>query len=383
MKSRRELIMALGAVPILAACGGEAAAPAKADPTKAPAAAAPTTAAAAAAPTKAAEPTKAPAAAEPTKAPAAAKVLKVGLVTDVGKVDDKSFNESAWNGAKKGAADVKGESKYVETQNPNDYKKNIDQFVSEKYDIIVTVGFLLGDATIEAAKANPGIKFIGVDQFQEKPIENLAGLIFEEDKAGYLVGSLAALYSKSGKVGAVLATDVVPPVWRFGEGFRAGAKAAKAGDIQIVYHSDVGPEKTFDDPEWGKATALSMIDKGVDVIFGAGGKTGNGALYGVADRKDKGVVAIGVDSDQWNTVPEAKAVLLSSGMKIIDQGVADIIKAVADGKFKGGNVNGKVGLAPFHDLDAKVDASIKTKLEDIRKQLDAGTLKTDVKPAKG
>ncbi|MBU6286818.1 MAG: BMP family ABC transporter substrate-binding protein [Chloroflexi bacterium] len=380
MKSRRELILALGAVPILAACGGEAAAPAKAEPTKAPAAAAPTTAAAA--PTKAPEPTKAPAAAAPTAAPA--KVLKVGLVTDVGKVDDKSFNESAWNGAKKGAADVKGESKYVETQNPNDYKKNIQQFISEKYDIIVTVGFLLGEATIEAAKANPGIKFIGVDQFQEKAVENLAGLIFEEDKAGYMVGALAALYSKAGKVGAVLATDVVPPVWRFGEGFRAGAKAAKPGvDIQIVYHSDVGPEKTFDDPEWGKATALSMIDKGVDVIFGAGGKTGNGALYGVADRKDKGVVAIGVDTDQWNTVPEAKAVLLSSGMKIIDQGVADIIKAVSENKFKGGNVLGKVGLAPFHDLDSKVDAAVKTKLEEIRKGLDGGTIKTDVKPAKG
>jgi basic membrane protein A len=379
MKSRRELILALGVAPILAACGGEAVAPAKAEPTKAPAAAAPPTAAAA--PTRAPEPTKAPAAA-PTAAPA--KVLKVGLVTDVGKVDDKSFNESAWNGAKKGAADVKGESKYVETQNPNDYKKNIQQFISEKYDIVVTVGFLLGEATIEAAKANPGIKFIGVDQFQEKAVENLAGLIFEEDKAGYMVGALAALYSKAGKVGAVLATDVVPPVWRFGEGFRAGAKASKPGvDIQIVYHSDVGPEKTFDDPEWGKATALSMIDKGVDVIFGAGGKTGNGALYGVADRKDKGVVAIGVDTDQWNTVPEAKAVLLSSGMKIIDQGVADIIKAVSENKFKGGNILGKVGLAPFHDLDSKVDATIKTKLEEIRKGLDGGTIKTDVKPAKG
>jgi basic membrane protein A len=366
--------MALGVLPVLGACGGEAP-PAKPEPTKAPAAAAPTTAGAA--PTKAPEPTKAP-----TVAPT--KVLKVGLVTDIGKVDDKSFNESAWNGAKKGAADVKGESKYVETQNPNDYKKNIQQFISEKYDIIVTVGFLLGEATIEAAKANPTVKFIGVDQFQEKPVENLAGLIFEEDKAGYMVGALAALYSKSGKVGAVLATDVVPPVWRFGEGFRAGAQANRPGiDIQIVYHSDVGPEKTFDDPEWGKATALSMIDKGVDVIFGAGGKTGNGALYGVADRKDKGVVAIGVDTDQWGTVPEAKAVLLSSGMKIIDQGVADIIKAVADNKFKGGNIVGKVGLAPFHDLDAKVDAAIKTKLEDIRKGLDGGTIKTNVKPAKG
>ena len=129
--------------------------------------------------------------------------------------------------------------------------------------------------------------------------------------------------------------------------------------------------------------ALPIFDKGVDVIFGAGGKTGNGALYGVADRKDKGVVAIGVDTDQWNTVPEAKAVLLSSGMKIIDQGVADIIKAVSENKFKGGNVLGKVGLAPFHDLDSKVDAAVKTKLEEIRKGLDGGTIKTDVKPAKG
>lgn len=379
MRTRRNLLFGLAALPILAACGGEAApaAPAaKAEPTKAPAApapAAPTTApAAAAAPTKAPEPT------------VAAKVLKVGLVTDVGKVDDKSFNESAWNGAKTGAAAIKGESKYVETRDPNDYKKNIQQFVSEKYDVIVTVGFLLGDATIEAAKANPTIKFIGVDQFQEKPVENLAGLIFEEDKAGFMVGVLSALVSKSGKVGAVLATDVVPPVWRFGEGFRAGVKFAKAdADLQIVYHSDVGPEKTFDDPEWGKATALSMADKGVDVIFGAGGKTGNGALYGVAERKDKGVLAIGVDTDQYLTVPEAKAVLLSSGMKIIDQGVSDLIKAVSDGKFKGGNVNGKVGLAPFHDLDSKVSAEIKTKLETIRKDLDAGTLKTNVKPAKG
>jgi basic membrane protein A and related proteins len=349
MRTRRNLLFGLAALPILAACGGEAApaAPAaKAEPTKAPAApaaAAPTTApAAAAAPTKAPEPT------------VAAKVLKVGLVTDVGKVDDKSFNESAWNGAKAGAAAIKGESKYVETRDPNDYKKNIQQFVSEKYDVIVTVGFLLGDATIE------------------------------EDKAGFMVGALSALVSKSGKVGAVLATDVVPPVWRFGEGFRAGVKFAKAdADLQIVYHSDVGPEKTFDDPEWGKATALSMADKGVDVIFGAGGKTGNGALYGVAERKDKGVLAIGVDTDQYLTVPEAKAVLLSSGMKIIDQGVSDLIKAVSDGKFKGGNVNGKVGLAPFHDLDSKVSAEVKTKLETIRKDLDAGTLKTNVKPAKG
>ena len=135
MRTRRNLLFGLAALPILAACGGEAAP---------------------AAPAAKVEPTKAP---EPA---VAAKVLKVGLVTDVGKVDDRSFNESAWNGAKAGAAAIKGESKYVETRDPNDYKKNIQQFVSEKYDVIVTVGFLLGDATIEAAKAKTSCQSLEV-----------------------------------------------------------------------------------------------------------------------------------------------------------------------------------------------------------------------------
>ncbi len=131
-----------------------------------------------------------------------------------------------------------------------------------------------------------------MDQFQAKddkhpdiPLTNLAGLIFDEDKAGYLAGALAALMSKSGTIGAVLGTDVVPPVWRFGEGYKAGAKSVKpAIKVNVVYHNDVGFDKTFTDPEWGKTTAISMIDKGADVIFGAGGKTGNGALLGCAEK---------------------------------------------------------------------------------------------------
>jgi basic membrane protein A len=175
----------------------------------------------------------------------------------------------------------------------------------------------------------------------------------------------------------------VPPVWRFGEGYRAGAKATKADiDVQTVYHSDVGFDKTFDDPEWGKATALSMMDKGVDVVFGAGGRTGNGALFAAQERKDKGIYAIGVDADQYLTVPEAKDVIISSAMKLIDKGVEAQIKTIADGTFKGGNNYGEVGLAPFHDLDSAVPADVKTKLEDIRKQLLDGSLKTEVAPVK-
>jgi basic membrane protein A len=313
------------------------------------------------------------------------KKLKIGMVTDIAKLGDKSFNDSAWAGVQAGARAIGGTTKVIETTDPNDYEKNINQFVSENYDVIVTVGFNLGKQTIAAATANPNIKFIGVDQEQAagKEVPNVTGLIFEEDKAGFLAGALAASYSKSGKLGAVLGTDAVPAVWRYGEGYRAGAKYIKKDiTVQTVYHSDVSFDKTFNDSEWGKATALSMLDKGVDVVFGAGGRTGNGALFAAADRKDKGVVAIGVDVDQYNTVPEAKAVLLSSAMKIIDQGVAGLIKAVADGSIKSGNHTGKVGLAPFHDLDSKVPPDVKAKLEQIRKQLDDRSLKTNVPATK-
>ena len=371
------LLLAL-LVPVLSACGQAA----PAAPTAAPAAPTAAPAEATAAPAPTAAPAEATAAPAPTAAPAGT-AIKIGMVTDIAKLGDKSFNDSAWAGVQMAAKELGVEPKVIETTDPNDYEKNINQFISEGYNVIVTVGFALADATNAAAKANPEVKFIGVDQFQGDTIPNVAGLVFNEDQAGYLAGYLAASMSKSGKIGAILGTDAVPPVWRFGEGYRAGAKAAKADvDIQTVYHNDVGFDKTFSDPEWGKATALSMIDKGVDVVFGAGGRTGNGALLAAAERKDKGVLAIGVDTDQYLTVPEAQAVLLSSAFKILDKGTADLILQASKGTLKGGNNYGEVGLAPFHDQESAVPADLKTKLEDIRKQLLDGSLKTNVAPAK-
>jgi basic membrane protein A len=313
------------------------------------------------------------------------KKLKIGMVTDIAKLGDKGFNDLAWAGVQAGARAIGGTTKVVETTNPNDYEKNIEQFVSDNYDVIVTVGSSLGKQTTAAANANPNIKFIGVDQEQAagKEVPNLAGLIFEDDKAGFLAGALAASYSKSGKLGAVLGADAVPTAWRYGEGYRAGAKYIKNDiNVQTVYHNDVGLDKTLNDPEWGKATALAMLDSGVDVVFGAGGRTGNGVLLATAARKDKGVVAIGADVDQYNMVPEARPVLLSTAMKLVDQGVTGLIKAVADGSLTSGNHLGKVGLAPFHDFDSKVPPDVKSKLEQIRKQLDDGTLKTNVPATK-
>jgi len=303
------------------------------------------------------------------------EVFCVGLVTDVGKIDDKSFNQSTWEGVQQ-AQDELGVDivQYVETTDSKDYAKNIGQFGDAGFDVIVTVGFGLGEATLEAGPLYPDVKFIGVDQFQGDVVDNVVGLNFPEDQSGFLAGALAAQMSESGLLGAVLGTDAVPPVWRFGEGYRAGALYINPDiEVNIIYHNDVGFDKTFTDPEWGKTTALSMIDKGVDVVFGAGGKTGNGALLGCAE---KGVMAIGVDTDQYYTV-------LTCAMKLLGPGTFDLIGMAMEGNFPaGGNYFGEAGLAPYHDLADQVPAEVDAKIQEIDAALKDGSLETGVSPVK-
>ena len=311
------------------------------------------------------------------------EVFCVGLVTDVGKIDDKSFNQSTWEGVQQAESDLGALVQYVETTDSKDYAKNIAQFGDAGFDVVVTVGFGLGEATLAAGAEYPDVKFIGVDQFQVPGAEvpNVVGLIFPEDQSGFLAGALGALMSETGQLGAVLGTDAVPPVWRFGEGYRAGAMHVRPDvEVTIIYHNDVGFDKTFTDPEWGKTTALSMIDKGVDVLFGAGGKTGNGALLGCAER---GVMAIGVDTDQYHTVPEAQSVLLTSAMKLLTPGTFGLIKMAHEGNFPaGGNYVGEAGLAPYHDLADQVPDDVDAQVQEIDAALKGGSLQTGVAPAK-
>jgi basic membrane protein A len=304
--------------------------------------------------------------------------LKIGLVTDVGKVDDKNFNQSAWEGVQQAEKQLDAEVKYIETTDPKDYAKNIEQFTNSDYNVIVTVGFGLAEATNAAAKKYPNIKFIGVDQSQApgSEVANYAGLIFDEDKSGFLAGALAAQMNQTGTIGQVLGTDVVPAVKKFGEGFKAGATYAKPGINVLTWYHPGGLAKGFTDPEEGKKQALQMISQNADVIFTAGGLTGNGGLLGCAE---KNVLAIGVDTDQYFTVPEAQKVLLSSAMKLITPGVFELVSSAKDGNFKGGNFVGQVGLAPYHDLDSKVPQSVKDKINEIDKGLKEGTIKTNVK----
>jgi basic membrane protein A len=306
----------------------------------------------------------------------------VGLVTDIGKVNDKSFNQSCWEGLQQARKELGTRVEYIETADTKDYAANIATFGNEGFDVIVTCGFNLGDATIAAAKTFPTIDFIGVDQFQAEPTDRVAGLNFPEDRASFLVGALAAMMSRNHIVGAVCGPDAVPPVWRLGEGYKAGVAYVDSinsttTEVFVVYHDN--DDQAFTDTEWGSATAKAMIDEGADVVFGCGSVTGNSAIITAAQSD---AYAIGVDTDQYLTLPEAAPLMLTSAVKLITPGVFDLIKLSKAGKFPSGNYLGDVGYAPFHDVDNKVPDDVKATMEKINAGLLDGSIRTNVPSVK-
>jgi basic membrane protein A len=311
---------------------------------------------------------------------ASEELLCVGMVTDVGEVDDKSFNQSAWEGVQRARDEMGAQVDFIETKDAKDYEANMDLFVNQNYDIIVTVGFAAGEATAIAAEKYPDIDFIGVDQFQApdatKP--NLAGLLFNEDKSGFLAGALAAQLSQSGIIAGVYGTDLVPPVVAFKVGYENGAVYINP-EIEVIstFHPG-GLDVAFTDPEWGASTAKQAMDLGADVVFGAGGKTGNGALGETANNPGK--FCIGVDFDQWITAPEAHPCLVSSAMKLISPSVLDLIKLSSEGNLPAGNFLGPVELAPFHDFEDTVPQAVKDTLAQIDAGLKDGSISTGYVP---
>ena len=309
------------------------------------------------------------------------EVFCVGLVTDVGKINDGSVNQSAWEAVQQAEKDLGAQVQYIETTDVEDYAKNIAAFAAQGYDIVVTVSFPLGEATVTAAKTYPDVDFIGVDQFQTEIVNGVAGLNFHEDQAGFLVGALAAVMSKTQKVGAICGTDAIPGVVRFGEGYKAGASYADQlkgtpTEVIVAYHDT--DDKALTDPEWGEATAKTMIDQGADVIFGCGGTTGNGAIIAAAKA---GKYVIGVDSDQYLTLPEVSTRILTSAVKLITPGVFELIKFSKEGIFPSGNYFGQIGYAPYHDLEEEVPMAVKSMMKQINAGLLDGSIRTNVPPA--
>lgn len=309
------------------------------------------------------------------------KTFCVGLVTDGSKIDDKSFNQAAWEGVQKAKDSLGAHVRYIEPAEAKDYAASIKQFTDQKYDVVITVGFLTADPTVAAAAQNPGTKFVGVDQFIDTAkvkSPNLTGLTFPADQAGYAVGYLAGLLTKTGKIGAINGLEI-PPVQKYFKGYEAGAKASNPKvEVVGVYHPAGG--QPFNDPVWGAGEAKKQLAQGVDVIFGIGSNTGNGALNEVAKSSGAGTTrfCIGVDVDQWGTLPEARPCLVTSAEKLISDGVAGLLRQTGDGTIKGGNFLGKTGISQFHDFDGKIPADVKSKVEDVVKKLADGSLKTNV-----
>ena len=307
----------------------------------------------------------------------------VGLVTDIGSVDDGTFNEFAFEGMKAAEECFGIATDFIETTSEADYENNMSTILSSEPDSVVTVGFLLADATLAAAQENPDVDFIGVDQFQEEYPDNYVGILAREDQGGYLAGAMAGLLTESDVVGVVGGLENVPAVVKFVNGFEQGAKAENPDvDVLQVYN------ESFTDPAKGESDAQQMLGEGADVIFGAGGQTGSG---GVRAATQEGAWGIGVDQDEYFTTfnsgetPGAD-MLATSAIKRIDLGVFQQIANSITGDFTGGIYeltaqNNGVTYAPFHDADIPDDVA--TRIEEIRAGLEDGSIDTGIDPVSG
>jgi basic membrane protein A len=309
---------------------------------------------------------------------------KVGVVLDTGGENDKSFNEYSLRGAKEGAQAAGLDFSYISSASSSDYEKNIELQIADGADLVITVGFLMGDATAAIAKKYPNVKFAiidyayppgkdGVDPYT-KDLKNVTSLMFAEDQVGYLAGVLAGCVSQTGKVATVAGMEI-PPVKRFVVGFQNGAKSSNP---KVVTLNQYIPD--FNDPATGKTVGQNFVSQGVDVIFGVGGNTGNGGLLAA---KEAGKKAIGVDVDQYLTYPEVKDALVTSATKNMDVAATNAVKEFAAGQLKPGIElatveTGGVSLAPYHDWDSKISQTCKDKVKAVETALKANPKITGV-----
>jgi len=274
-----------------------------------------------------------------TLAPAAQsqdRKIKAGIVFDVGGLGDKSFNDAAHRGLMKAKDELKADAHYYEPKEPADRESGLRRFASEKFDVIIGVGFMFTDDLLKLSADFPDLKWACVDmavktgrdgKAKDLP-KNLAGLKFREEEGSFLVGAIAGLVTKSGKVGFVGGMNV-PLIHKFEAGFAAGVKHVNPKCDVLSGYAGETPE-AFKDAAKGKSLALGMYEQGADVIYHASGQTGRGVFEAAKEKKK---FAIGVDSDQHD---EAPGHVLTSMIKRVDLAVYDAIKAARDGKFESG-----------------------------------------------
>lgn len=287
--------------------------------------------------------------------------FKIGLITDVGGVNDGSFNQSAWEGLEKAGEELGVEVNYLESATDADYQPNMETFVDEDYDLIISVGYMLADATREAAEANPDTKFAIIDD-SSIDLPNVTSLMFKAEQASYLVGYVAGLTTKTNNIGFVVGMTN-ETMNQFGYGYCAGAIDANP-DITVQQFN----ANSFADSATGKTMANTAITNGADIVFQAAGATGLGVIEAC---QEAGVYAIGVDSDQSSIAPKT---VLTSAMKRVDNAVYDAVQELIDDKLEGGVQTfdlaaGGVDIAPSQDLIS--DDVIKA-VEEVKEKIISG-----------
>jgi len=340
-------------------------------------------------------PSSSPSSGATSSAPAAA-AFKACVVSDTGTINDKSFNQSAYQGATEAAAASGGKitARFVPSASSSDYASNITSFINQKCGIIVTVGFLMGDATAAAAKANPSQKFAIVDFTYPKPFKNVSTLVFNTVEDGFQAGYLAAGMSKTGTV-ATFGGQKLPTVTIYMDGFWDGVQY-----YNTKHHKNVKVlgwnEKTqngsftgnFTDLTAGQRLTNTFISEGADIIFPVAGNVGLGAAKAVQNADTAAgtqkVNMMWVDTDGCISAAQYCKYFITSVNKGITNAVKNAVNTAANGTFKGGNylgtlANGGVGLAPYHDFASKVPASLQAELATIKTDIENGTIKPATK----
>ena len=309
---------------------------------------------------------------------AAASDTLICEVTDVGGVDDKGFNASAWAGAQRAAADFGADPKVLESQAETDYQVNLNSFIDQECDLIVTVGFLLGDATLEAAQSAPDTPFTIVDFAYDEPPANLKGLIFNTDEAAFLAGYLAAGMTQTGKVGTFGGVNI-PPVTIFMNGFARGVEhynAEKGTAVEVLGWDPDTQEgsftNNFESLDDGRAFAQSLVDEGADIVMPVAGPVGLGSASLASELGTFSM--IGVDVDGFDADPNNSAVYLTSVLTRSDNAVdaaADeaINSTFTSDLYVGSLQNEGVGLAPFHDFNSEVPQELKDEIDALRQAI--------------
>jgi basic membrane protein A len=310
--------------------------------------------------------------------------LAIGLVTDVGTPDDRGFNQYSWEGTLHGAATIGApEPGIIVTEASSEYVDNIQSFVDDGADLIVTVGFAIGAATLNAATENPDIHFIGVDQFQtmapEEALPNYESLIYNEAQAGYLAGIVAGSISVSGEVSALGGHSNIPPVVNYMRGFQNGVLSVNEdATIHLKYVTDTDLDLAFNNPAEGKTFGDQFLaqNENVDVLFAVAGKTGNGMLQSV---EEAGIYGMGVDVDQWASLPDSAECIVTSAEKKLSRSVSEAIQDFAAGEERSWNqflnaAEGMVGLSPFYQFSELITDEIQGAVDDAFDAMVDGTL---------